>query len=353
MHLNDLPYLHSIDSQNALQPIDAFPDQIAEAWQLAQALALPEAYRSVTHIVFAGMGEAAMGGALTQALVAPACPVPVTVWRNYTPPAYVGPNTLVVGLSHSGDNEELLSAGAQAVERGAKLLAITTGGQLATFAQTHNAPVWLLPQASPRRATLGYMFLWSLAVLVKLGLIADPTAEVTEAVEALRAQQDALRATTPIAGNPAKRMAGQLMDRMGAIFAADYLAPVARHWRNQLAQMGKAWSVYDELPEMDHNAIVGLMYPEGQISKHMVLFLRSSHAHPRNQLRADITRELYMTAGFNTDVIEARGASPLAHMLTALHFGDYTAYYLAMCYGVDPTPLPPIDYVKNELAQHL
>jgi glucose/mannose-6-phosphate isomerase len=38
-------------------------------------------------------------------------------------------------------------------------------------------------------------------------------------------------------------------------------------------------------------------------------------------------------------------------MLTALHYGDYVAYYLAMCYGVDPTPIPQIDYLKDQLAK--
>jgi glucose/mannose-6-phosphate isomerase len=58
-----------------------------------------------------------------------------------------------------------------------------------------------------------------------------------------------------------------------------------------------------------------------------------------------------MTAGFNTDAIEGVGRSPLAHMLTALHYGDYVAYYLALCYGVDPSPIPQIDFLKEQLAQ--
>ncbi len=37
----------------------------------------------------------------------------------------------------------------------------------------------------------------------------------------------------------------------------------------------------------------------------------------------------------------------LAYMPTALHFGDYMAYYLAMLYEIDPTPIPMLMGLKN------
>jgi glucose/mannose-6-phosphate isomerase len=81
----------------------------------------------------------------------------------------------------------------------------------------------------------------------------------------------------------------------------------------------------------------------------MALWLRAPSYSPRSARRAEAVRELYMTSGFNTDVIDGVGNAPLAHMLTALHYGDYTAYYLAMCYGVDPTPTPQIDELKARM----
>jgi glucose/mannose-6-phosphate isomerase len=50
--------------------------------------------------------------------------------------------------------------------------------------------------------------------------------------------------------------------------------------------------------------------------------------------------------GLNTDVYHAKGESPLAHVWTALHFGDYLAYYLAMSYGMDPTPVEALQDLK-------
>jgi glucose/mannose-6-phosphate isomerase len=284
--------------------------------------------------------------------VAPECPVPISLLRDYSLPAYVGPDSLVIASSHSGNTEETLAASQAALERGARLLAITRGGKLGALAEQHNQPVWRFEHAGQPRSAVGFSFMLTLAVLQNLGLVADRSAQVAGAVDAMRAQQARLLATSPVARNPAKRLAGQFMDRIAAVFAADYLAPVARRWKGQLNEVAKAAALFDELPEMDHNSVVGTIYPEGLVSKFMVVFLRSGHDHARNRLRADVTREIYMTGGFNTDTVEARGDSPLAHILTTLHFGDYTAFYLAMCYGIDPSPIPQIDFLKDQLASN-
>lgn len=351
MNLDDLAYFQTIDSQNFLAHIDGLPDQVDDAWALGQSLTAPDSFRSVRQIVITGMGGSAIGGALTQALTAPESSLPVTVIRDYALPAFVGPNTLVIGSSHSGGTEETLSACDQAVRRGAKLLALTTGGQLAALAEQNGGTVWRFKHAGAPRAAVGWSFMLSLSVLVKLGAVKDKAADVAEAVAAMRSQQAALRADSLVIHNPAKRMAGQLLGRFSAIFASDYLAPVARRWNGQLTEVAKAWAQFAELPEMNHNQVVGTLYPAELVSKFMVLFLRSAHDHPRNRRRAQVTREIYMTSGFNTDEIEAQGQSPLAQMLTALHYGDYVAYYLAMAYGVDPTPIPQIDYLKEQLAK--
>ena len=83
----------------------------------------------------------------------------------------------------------------------------------------------------------------------------------------------------------------------------------------------------------------------------MILFLRGSFEHPRNRLRGDLTRHVMMLEGLNTDFIEARGDTPLAQQWTLLHYGDYVGYYLAMAYGVDPTPVEAITGFKRSLQE--
>jgi glucose/mannose-6-phosphate isomerase len=81
----------------------------------------------------------------------------------------------------------------------------------------------------------------------------------------------------------------------------------------------------------------------------MVLFLRASLNHPRNLLRIKATRQIFMVEGFNTDIVDAQGETRLAQQWTCLHYGDYTSFYLAMAYGVDPTPVDAIESLKVQL----
>jgi glucose/mannose-6-phosphate isomerase len=83
----------------------------------------------------------------------------------------------------------------------------------------------------------------------------------------------------------------------------------------------------------------------------MMIFLQGDAQHERNRLRVEVTRQILMVEGFNTDVIHAQGESRLAQQWTALHFGDYTAYYLAIAYGIDPTPVAAIEDLKTRLRE--
>jgi glucose/mannose-6-phosphate isomerase len=81
----------------------------------------------------------------------------------------------------------------------------------------------------------------------------------------------------------------------------------------------------------------------------MSLFLRAPSDHPRNRRRLDLTKKAFMLDGLNTDFLDARGRSRLANMWTQILFGDYMAYYLAMGYGVDPTPVDALTELKRAL----
>jgi glucose/mannose-6-phosphate isomerase len=351
MNLDDLPRMKEIDSADMLGFIDRLPDQLESAWQTAGNYPLDIAGDAIRHIVVAGMGGSGIGGALLAAYADHVGTVPVTVWRNYGLPAWArGRDTLVIVASHSGNTEEALSAFAEARRRGVPLIAITSGGELADDARAASIPLWQFTFRAQPRAAVGFLFVLPMACVARLGLMPDPSAELSAALTAMRDQQAHLRADIPAIHNPAKRMGGQWMGRWIAVYGSDHLAPVARRWKTQIAEIGKAWAQYEELPELDHNSVTGTLQPEDLTDRYMLVFLRSTFAHARNDLRARITRELLMVQGFGTDEFQASGPNRLAHMLTALHFGDYSAFYLAIAYGVDPSPVAPIAELKARLA---
>lgn len=349
MLLDNLERYTELDTLGMGDHIDGLPDQIEAAWAHAQMLPLPRV-GDVANVVICGMGGSAIGGALLKSLLASECPAPIESVRDYDLPAYVGPNTLVIGSSHSGNTEETLAAIEAAAARGAQLVSFSTGGVLAQRTPQLGGTHWHFDYASQPRAAIGYALMLPLALLSRLGLVRDFSADVKAAVATLRMQQQTLKREAPLAQNPAKRLAGQFIERFIILVAAEPLAPVARRWAGQIAENGKAWAQHLALPEMDHNAVAGIELPAHLAEKTMVFFLESSQAHARNQARVALTRELFTTAGYNTDALPARGDTRLEQMLSALHFGDYMSYYLAIAYGVDPTPIDTLVWFKEQLA---
>ena len=351
MNLDDLDLFKKLDTLNMLGEINNLPDQLGFAYQLGMKHELPD-WKDVRQVVIAGMGGSAIGADLLGSYAASLAPLPVSVHRDYGLPAYArGAETLVICSSHSGNTEETLEAFDTARKADCRIIAVCTGGELAKRAKENNIPVWSFDHAGQPRAAVGFSFGLLLAMFQRLGFIPEQRDAIDDAIASMKKSQEHIKAEIPAAKNPAKRYAGQLMGRWVTIMGSGLLSTVARRWKGQINEVAKAGANFEFLPEANHNTLAGTENPQETLNAHtMTIFLCAPSDHPRNRLRSDLTRKAFMLEGLNTDFIESRGDTPLAHMWTTILFGDYMAYYLAMGYEVDPTPIPALVDFKKAMA---
>lgn len=352
MNLDDLEYFKKLDTLNMLAEIDNLPNQLQSAWDLGKNQTLPEK-RNYQSIVICGLGGSAIGADLVATYIASTLPIPVTVHRDYGLPAFAkGQDTLVICSSHSGNTEETLDSFQTALQNECSIVVISTGGELAKLADEKKLPVWRFSHQGQPRAAVGYSFGLLLSLISRMNLIPNPENDLIEAVDAMKASQENINANVLAANNPAKRYAGQLMGRWVTIVGAGILAPVARRWKGQINEIAKAGANFEFIPEANHNTLAGTINPQQTLNAHtMTLFLRAASDNRRNRLRSDLMRKTFMLEGLNTDFVDARGKSSLAQIWTLILFGDYMAYYLAMGYGVDPTPVEALVRFKEEMAK--
>ncbi len=352
MNLDDLERFKQLDTLNMLGEIDNLPDQLAYAYQLGMKHPLPD-WKDFKQVVIAGMGGSAIGADLLASYCASLAPLPVSVHRDYSLPLFArGDETLVICSSHSGNTEETLDAFESARKAECRIVVVCTGGELAKRAKENNIPLWTFDHEGQPRAAVGFSFGLLLAMFERLGFLPDQSNEMEDAVASMKRTQQHLKADVPAVKNPAKRYAGQLMGRWVTFMGSGLLSVVARRWKGQINEVAKAGANFEFLPEADHNTLAGTKNPEETLNAHtMTLFLRAPSDHPRNRLRSDLTRKAFMLEGMNTDYIDARGETPLAHMWTSILFGDYMAYYLAMGYGVDPTPIQALVEFKEAMKE--
>lgn len=350
MNLDDPRLMQATDPQNMLSEINNLPEQLATAWKLGLEKPLPDR-KCIKQVVIAGMGGSAIAADLLAAYLYQSGRVPVFVHRDYGLPAWAcGSETLLVASSHSGNTEETLDAFETGIKNQCNLMVISTGGRLVERAREAGAPVWLFNHNNQPRAAVGFSFGYLLALMTRLELAPDQADQVASTIRDMRTQQESLGPLIPVSQNPAKRLAGQLAGRWINIIGSGMLAPVARRWKGQFNELAKAGAGFDCLPEADHNTLAGLTNPEKVLNQTATIFLNGSFDHPRNQLRIKLTKQAFMLAGLNTNDYSAPGNTPLAQQWCALHFGDHLAYYLAMSYGEDPTPIPSIQEFKQHLG---
>jgi glucose/mannose-6-phosphate isomerase len=341
----------AVDVADMRGHLEALPTQIEDAWRLVAAFEAPAACAGADAIVVAGMGGSAIGADLVRGLYIDTLPVPLVVWRDYGLPAWVGPRTLVIAASYSGETEETLSAVERARAVGARLLGITTGGALAEVLTAYGAPLLRYHYAAQPRAALGYSLGLLLGVLARLGYLPPQDTAVEAGVWVAREALARFGPGVPTAANGAKQLARALVDRIAVVYGAGFLAPVARRWKGQCNENAKHWAFFEELPELDHNAVMGYAFPPALADRLLVVLLRSSLLGPRLALRGAVTLELLERAGIPRWPADAWGDGPLAHLLSALVYGDWTSYYLALLNGTDPTSIAAIDYLKARLAE--
>ena len=341
--------IRAADKDNMLDRVKDLGTQVRDAWKIGKSATIPPTYADVRAIVLCGMGGSAIGGDFAAALLADELKVPMTIHRDYGLPAFVGRDTLVIASSYSGNTEETLSSLEQAQKRGAKVLALTTGGRVAEIAKGANYPLVTFSYKAQPRAALGYSLGLVLGTLVRMGFVRDLQGDIDGALADLSKIEE--RVHEGARTNDAKKMAIELYGRIIFAYGAGVMGVMARRVKGQWNENGKNWSAFDVMSELNHNAVVGFPHPPIAREALTVLLLRSDRDNPRHRIRFDVTAELLDRSGVQHKTLKFPGGSMLSEVLQMVMFTDYVSFYLALLNGADPSEVRSIDYLKDRLAK--
>jgi glucose/mannose-6-phosphate isomerase len=348
-----LANIKKFDKSGMLNLLLDFPLQCKQAYALARVNQLLFKSKDFTKIVFAGLGGSAIGADIARAYLYFESKVPISVCREYELPAYVDNSTLVFILSYSGNTEETLSAYQQAKEKGASLILISSDGALKECALKDKLTFIEIPRGLPPRCALGYLSIIPLAVLNKLGVVSDIAPSVVEMVKVLEELKN--KNLNPRIGqkdNIAKYAADKLFNKFAVIYSGSIHFDVAvTRLRGQLNENSKSLASTHLFPEMNHNEIVGWQNPKKLFKNFIVLMLRDNHMHERITTRMDITSDILKDEGVSVLEIWSRGENLLSRIFSLIYIGDFISFYLAILYGIDPTPVDRVAYLKKRLAE--
>lgn len=326
--------------------IEGFGTQVQKAIQIGQAQALQMPSVELRNVVVAGLGGSGIGATLVSSLLADTLKLPFYITKSYDIPAFVNEHTLFIASSFSGGTEETLSALDSALQRGAHINCISSGGRILDIARQKGLNAVQIPNEAPcPRAFLGYSFVQILYVLHHHGLI-DKSFE-----QQLQASVKRLDESLPEIQQEAKALAALFQGKIPIIYADHKWEAVIVRLQQQINENAKQLCHVNVFPEMNHNELVGWQLPESYYAQTAVLMLRSNYDHPRVSLRMDICKPIFEAKTRALRVLSPQGSSFLEQSLYLIHLFDWTSLYLAELNGVDAFPVDIIFHLKDELAK--
>jgi glucose/mannose-6-phosphate isomerase len=333
--------VRAADPSNQLDDVLALPDHLSDAlWRVESAKIEP--FDAAGGLVVCGMGGSAVGGDLAAVAFGNRLSRPLTTERGYELPACMLPDRAVLCSSYSGNTEETIACYEAAEALGARRIVATTGGELAAAARRDGVPVVGLPSGLQPRAAVGYLFTAAAEVAALVGAAPGIRTEIDSSAAHLREAREAL-------GKRAAELAAQLEGSIPVIYGADLTVPVAARWKTQINENAKLPAFAAELPEADHNEIAGWQgaRESGRLS---AIFLADRDQHPRVRRRVELTADLVEADAATVARIETEGESRTERLLWAVMLADLVSLQLAARHGVDPSPIEPIERLKDLLG---
>lgn len=353
LDLDDAKAIAALDSEDVLGAVERFAAQCSEAWKIGKSVpGLPEG-AGVDSIVVLGMGGSGVSGDVVESVIEARLPIPFRVIKSYSPlPEWVGRNSLVFAVSYSGSTEETVAGLEDAHGKGARVVAISSGGPLAEAAVKYGIAHIAIPSGLQPRASLPFLTLPLFAALQNMGLIPDVSEDVDETVAVIEDLAKRCHRSVGASENPAKILANKLRDKVPVIYGGYGIgATAAMRFKCDLNEYGKSPAFWNFFPELNHNEIVGWNKLASVTKEHFILvLLRDRGEHPRISLRFEITEGLIKDKV--SDVVELRseGNSSLARIMSLIFLTQMAAIYVGLAHEVDPGPVEVIMKLKSELA---
>jgi glucose/mannose-6-phosphate isomerase len=147
----------------------------------------------------------------------------------------------------------------------------------------------------------------------------------------------------------AKMLARGLLGTIPVIAGAGLTTPIAYRWKTQLNENAKLHAFWHELPELDHNEIVGWSGAQ-ELGRFAAIFLEDADTHPRVADRVELTQRLIGEFASATFRVPTRGQTSFERVFSLILLGDLVSVYLAVLRGIDPGPVEIIERLKAQLA---
>lgn len=301
------------------QTIEELPDSLRSLW-FDDDFKVNLSARSIKNIVIAGSSEAILGARIIIESSLEQISKPCQIVNNFSLPAFVGPDSLVIIIANHATSEASLALEHQAVGSGAIVIFASCDPLFSPKSSPKSHRVSLPVSPALINYQIGLLAIFILRQLVSAAAITFEESELPSLVKALGEVIDSCADDVSTSSNPAATVAGSITKSSVVIFASDHLLPAAESFSETLS-IGAGQSAFIS----PLSSFTNLKFPP----KITALFILSADYAADSKLALDsLANHLEK---LNVKVVEyiVGGGSPLSQSLETLQFANFVTYFLA------------------------
>jgi len=339
--------LNPYDKNNLREVILSTPKQFQEGFRIARDIQPPTT--NFDKIMISGMGGSALPGNILRTyqnslLTKNSAHAIIKIYQNrfYKLPSEAYDNCLNIICSHSGNTEETTASFQEAIDNNLPCVGISSGGKIEKMCQENNIPHIKLPvpfqNFQPRMAT-GHFVSSIIQLLInaeKFPLVND---EILNSAEKLQK-------TIPELESQGKELAKKLVGKTPVIYSSIEFKPLSLIWKIKFNENSKIPAFWNFFPELNHNEFVGFTNPQ---ANYFIIMLRNPIGDSRNLKRYSVTKKFLEAKNIPVQTIDIPKGEMIYRLFSSLALCDWTSYYLALEYKIDPTPVKMVEDFKQEL----
>ncbi|MGC8987065.1 bifunctional phosphoglucose/phosphomannose isomerase [Infirmifilum sp.] len=294
-------------------------------------------------VVISGMGGSFISGLFLQDLASDRSSKAIILNRDVRLPRFIDEKKLLVAVSYSGNTEETLRIYLEGLRRNIPVVAVTSGGELAAVSEKLGKPVIRLPPGIPPRAAFPHLTA-AIAALTSSVLGLDLLGELRRAIDELAKREDSVLSD----GLALSRLLfSDVQNNLTPLIYgySPYLSPAYR-FKTQINENSKIHAFFGELPEANHNEIMGW---NGVLKSFTVVFVRGREEPKYMEARIEFLENLFDKNNIRFYNLHGNCETRACELLSLIMKADVASIALALLLGVDPTPVDTITQLKKFL----
>jgi len=298
-------------------------------------------FKNIDNIVFAGVGGSGTVGDVISSILSKNN-IHVNVVKGYVLPKTVDSNTLIITTSVSGNSKETLTVLQNAKKSKGKLLAFSSGGKMKNYSIKNKIPYFEIPEIHSPRASFS-SYLYSILNVLE-DVIPVKRRDVKESISMLVKTRKKISSTNLTSSNPALSLAKWISD-FPVIYYPWGFHSAAIRFKNSLQENAKIHVFTEDVIESSHNGIVAWE----KRSKIKPILIVGKDDYVKTKERWKVFKKFFELNKIQYKEIHSLNGNILTKLVNLIYLLDYSSIYLAVLSKTNPTPVKPIEFIKDRI----